>query len=179
MYISTVSSITHYPYYPLLGDLQKCFQCFRYQCFHSVNLTLHTASSIHSNSQQEYDTTRNSETRWKLPIDSRPKRERNQVGKGKSPTKKNKNSVSRKKLLMFHLKVILILLLKNISAEILHAVVVNEWWSITNFFSNCRTNWSYSSSSFIRSIKADWLSDEQSPRTPKETIFLRKKDSIK
>ena len=38
-------------------------------------------------------------------------RERNQVGKEKSLKKKNENSVSRKKLLMHHLKVILILLL--------------------------------------------------------------------
>ena len=37
--------------------------------------------------------------------------------------KQNKN-VSRKKLLMYHLKVILILWLKNISSEIIHADVV-------------------------------------------------------
>ena len=41
--------------------------------------------------------------------------------------KKNKKSVLGKKLLMDHLKVMLILLLENISSEILHAdVVVNE-----------------------------------------------------
>ena len=53
-------------------------------------------------------------------------RERNQVSKEKNLKKKNKKSVSREKLLMHHLKVILILLLKNILSEILHAVVVNE-----------------------------------------------------
>ena len=54
-------------------------------------------------------------------------RERNQVRKEKSLRKKNKKIVSRKKLLMDHFKVILILLLKNISLEILHDdVVVNE-----------------------------------------------------
>ena len=38
--------------------------------------------------------------------------------------KKTKKNVSRKKLLMYHLKVILILWLKNISSEIIHADVV-------------------------------------------------------
>ena len=37
---------------------------------------------------------------------------------------KQKKNVSRKKLLMYHLKVILILWLKNISSEIIHADVV-------------------------------------------------------
>ena len=54
-------------------------------------------------------------------------RERNQVGHEKGLRKKNKKSISRKKLLMDHLKVILILLLKNISSDILLTdVVVNE-----------------------------------------------------
>ena len=38
--------------------------------------------------------------------------------------KKSKKNVSRKKLMMYHLKVILILWLKNISSEIIHADVV-------------------------------------------------------
>ena len=38
--------------------------------------------------------------------------------------KKSKKNVSRKKLMMYHLKVILILWLKNISSEIMHADVV-------------------------------------------------------
>ena len=54
-------------------------------------------------------------------------RERNQVRKEKSLRKKNKNNVSRKKLFILYFKVILILLLKNISSEILYAdFVVNE-----------------------------------------------------
>ena len=57
------------------------------------------------------------------------RREKNQVGKEKRLGKKNKKkktkkNVSRKKLLMYHLKVILILWLKNISSEIIHADVV-------------------------------------------------------
>ena len=56
------------------------------------------------------------------------RREKNQVGKEKRLRKKNKKkkkkNVSRKKLLMYHLKVILILWLKNISSEIIHADVV-------------------------------------------------------
>ena len=56
--------------------------------------------------------------------DSRPKR--SEVGKEKSLREKNKESVLRKKWLMNHLKIILILLLKNISSEIIHVdVVVN------------------------------------------------------
>ena len=42
----------------------------------------------------------------------------------KEQKKKTKKNVSRKKLLMYHLKVILILWLKNISSEIIHADVV-------------------------------------------------------
>ena len=54
-------------------------------------------------------------------------RERNQVVKEKSLRKKNKNNVSRKKLFILYFKVILILLLKNISSELLYAdFVVNE-----------------------------------------------------
>ena len=57
------------------------------------------------------------------------RREKNQVGKEKrlrkkKKKKKTKKNVSRKKLLMYHLKVILILWLKNISSEIIHADVV-------------------------------------------------------
>ena len=57
------------------------------------------------------------------------RREKNQAGKEKRLRKKNKKkktkkNVSRKKLLMYHLKVILILWLKNISSEIIHADVV-------------------------------------------------------
>ena len=57
------------------------------------------------------------------------RREKNQVGKEKRLRKKNKKkktkkNVSRKKFLMYHLKVILILWLKNISSEIIHADVV-------------------------------------------------------
>ena len=51
-------------------------------------------------------------------------RERNQVSKEKVLGKGIKKIVSRKKLLMHHLKVILILLLKNISSEIIHPDVV-------------------------------------------------------
>ena len=54
-------------------------------------------------------------------------KERNQVGKEKSLRKKNEKSVWRKKLLMHYLKIILLtLLLKNISSEILHADVVGN-----------------------------------------------------
>ena len=51
-------------------------------------------------------------------------RERNEVRKAKSLRKRNKKIASKKKLLMHHLKVILILLLKNISSEIIHPDVV-------------------------------------------------------
>ena len=70
-----------------------------------------------------------------MPKDSRPKkeketdgkRERTHVGKEKKSEEKEQKGVLRKKLLMHHLKVVLILLLKNILSEILHVdAVVNE-----------------------------------------------------
>ena len=70
-----------------------------------------------------------------MPKDSRPKkeketdgkREKTHVGKEKMSEEKEQKGVLRKKLLMHHLKVVLILLLKNILSEILHVdAVVNE-----------------------------------------------------
>ena len=62
----------------------------------------------------------------KLPKDSRLRRERNQNSREKILRKMNKKIASRKKLLMHYLKVISILLLKNISQEIIHPdVAVN------------------------------------------------------
>ena len=54
-------------------------------------------------------------------------REKTHVGKEKKSEEKEQKGVLRKKLLMHHLKVVLILLLKNILSEILHVdAVVNE-----------------------------------------------------
>ena len=59
--------------------------------------------------------------------DRREERERTHVGKEKKSEEKEQKGVLRKKLLMHHLKVISILLLKNILSEILHVdAVVNE-----------------------------------------------------
>ena len=101
-----------------------------YQCFHSVYLTLHTVSSIHSRQLKnkiQLENRKQDETCQKIQDPRERGKEWNQVVKEKSLRKKNKKYVSRRKLLMHHLKVILILLLKNILSEILHAdVVVNK-----------------------------------------------------
>ena len=110
----------------------------RYQCFHSVNLTLHTVTTIHSSqltNKIQLEPRKQDESYQKIQDPWEKERERNLVGKEKSLRKKNKKSFSMKKLLMEHLKLKLTLLFKNILWEIIHAyIVVNKWWSIINLF---------------------------------------------
>ena len=142
----TVSTVTHYPF---LGDLHVLFFYpsflhasyaiyIRYQCFHSVNLTLHTVTTIHSSqltNKIQLEPRKQDESYQKIQDPWEKERERNLVGKEKSLRKKNKKSFSMKKLLMEHLKLKLTLLFKNILWEIIHAyIVVNKWWSIINLF---------------------------------------------
>ena len=97
-----------------------------YLRFHSVNLLLQTETSIQSRHLKKR---MQLETLNKMKATKRfntKEREKNRVSKGKSLRKWNKKIASRKKLLMHHLKVILILLLKNTSSKIIHPdVVVN------------------------------------------------------
>ena len=97
-----------------------------YLRFHSVNLLLYMVTSIQSRHLKKRIQL---ETLNKMKATKRfntKEREKNQVSKGKSLRKWNKKIASRKKLLMHHLKVMLILLLKNTSSEIIHPdVVVN------------------------------------------------------
>ena len=83
-----------------------------YQCFLSVNLTLHTVTGIHSKqlkNKMQLETLKQDKNQ--LKIQEPRERKRNQVSKAKkSLRKRNKKVVSRKKLLMHHLKVILTLL---------------------------------------------------------------------
>ena len=104
--------------------------------------------------------------------------ERNQFSKKKSVRKKTKKSVSRKKLLMHHLKVILMPLLKDISSEIIHAHVAanamnNELLSI---YSQTVEQIEVISEVVLSNVSK--LIDSEIPRD-KETkgnkIFLRKK----
>ena len=82
-----------------------------YQCFHRVSLTLYTVTSINSRQLKN-----------KLQLETG--KQDGSCQKTQDPN--NKKSVLWKNLLMNHLKVKLILLLKNISSEIIHAdVVVN------------------------------------------------------
>ena len=142
----TVSTVTHYPF---LGDLHVLFFYpsflhasyaiyIRYQCFHSVNLTLHTVTTIHSSqltNKIQLEPRKQDESYQKIQDPWEKERERNQVGKEKSLRKKNKKSFSMKKLLMEHLKLKLTLLFKNILWEIIHAyIIVNKWWSIISLF---------------------------------------------
>ena len=82
---------------PFFGDLQSPYSPFdpsffhasyiidiRYQYFHSVNLTLHTVTNIQSRQL------RNLVTRWKLPKDSRPKREKSSWQRKNSEDKEKK-----------------------------------------------------------------------------------------
>ena len=97
-----------------------------------VNLTLHMVSrqlkkKIRLETRKQDESCQNIQDARERERERR--REKNQVGKEKRLRKKNKKkktkkNVSRKKLLMYHLKVILILWLKNISSEIIHADVV-------------------------------------------------------
>ena len=130
----------------------SCVMYIRYQCFHSVNLTLHTVTSIRSRQLKN-----------KIQLESRKQarstREREKRERETKLARKNlwgkepKKGFDEKVVDVPYLKVILTLLLENISSEILHAyAVVNEWWSIINLFSDWQINWSYSWSSFIRSI---------------------------
>ena len=109
-----------------------------YQRFHSVNLTLQTIASIHSGQLRnkiQLETLKQDESCQK--IQNQRERDRNQVSQKRSLRKRNKKIALRKKFFMHHLKVILILLLENISSEIIHPDVVV---TAMNLFSNCRTN---------------------------------------
>ena len=106
-----------------------------------------------------------------------------------------------------HVKVILILLLKNISHQKIPrhpGIAVNLQWlstiktlhkkwsfplrispvNVTKSVGNCenvlnrRKNWSCYRSSFTRNIKAEWLSNEKEPQRP-NTVFSMKKNSWK
>ena len=121
-----------------------------YERFDSVNLTLQTVTSIHSSQLRnkiQLETLKQDESCQK--IQNQRERERNQVSEKRSLRKRNKKIALRKKFFMHHLKVILILLLENISSEIIHPDVVI---TAMNLFSNCRTNWSYYRSCFIKII---------------------------
>ena len=121
------------PFYPSFVhasyalDVINVINVTRYQCFHSVNLTLHMVTSIH-NRQLKNNIQLETQKQDESCQNSKDPRERNQFGKEKSLRERNKKKKGlRKKLLMHHLKVILMLLLKNISSKILHTdVVVNE-----------------------------------------------------
>ena len=109
-----------------------------YERFDSVNLTLQTVTSIHSSQLRnkiQLETLKQDESCQK--IQNQRERERNQVSEKRSLRKRNKKIALRKKFFMHHLKVILILLLENISSEIIHPDVVI---TAMNLFSNCRTN---------------------------------------
>ena len=105
----------------------------RYQHFHSINVTLHTVTSIRSRQLKnkiQLEPRKQDESCQKIqdPQEGdRKKRERNQVGKEKSLRKRKKTGFKEKVADVPYVKVILILLLKNISSEILHGyIVVNE-----------------------------------------------------
>ena len=94
-----------------------------YQCFHSVNLTLYTVTSIRSRrlkNKIQLETRKQDESCQKIQ-DPRQREKEIKLARKRVWRKRTEKSVSRKKFLMHHLKVILILLLKKNSSEILHA----------------------------------------------------------
>ena len=140
---------------------------YRFYWFYStLILVLHTVTSIQTRKQDE--------SCLKIQDPRQIKLSKKKVWEKRT----KKKSVLRKKHLMHHLKVILIMLLKNISSEIIHADVLANAMNdeVSSVFSQiCRTNWSYSWSSLIKSIYADWLSDEHETRRSKEPQFFWEK----
>ena len=144
----TVSTITHalflgYPYI-MFFNLHFFMYLMPYtlsSCFHSVKSTLQMVTSIHTIHKR---ITYNQNLGIKMEAARRFKaqeieRERNRVSKKKSLRKKNRKGIQRKKLLIHHVKVILIVLLKNMSHQKLNILVLSTMkYHLLKFFNKLK-----------------------------------------